>query len=130
MSDPSGICPSCKRSGLINGVCPMCGYSETGLLPAEPKPKSGLSRGALWLCFWVLFLGTPPLGILTLPRGGGFIILGLGTIAAGFVLSRLFAKDTATFFAWGIVFSMGIFVIYFGIAFVGCCFAMLKGSSF
>jgi hypothetical protein len=90
-------------------------------------PKPGCP--ALWVCFWVLFLGTPPLALVTLASGGGFALLGIGTIAAGFVLSKLFAKNDTAFFTLGIVFTVGIFAIYLGIAFVGCI-AMLKGSSF
>lgn len=129
MDEPSGICPSCNSSGLINGACPVCGYSETGAPRANTNPRSGPGRVALWAWFWSLFLGTPVLGLLTAARGGGLMVFGIGTIAAGFVLSRLFTKNDGMFFVLGIVFSVGIFAVYFGIAFVGCL-AMMKGSSF
>ena len=130
MSNPDNICPACGQSNLVNGTCPLCGFSETNLERGGDQPMSRRGRAKLWVWFWLLFLGTPVLSVLGLasPGGGiGVIFLLAGTIGAGFVLARIFAKDSTMFIVLGIVFSVGVAAVYFGIVFVGCLM-VLKGS--
>ena len=47
-------------------------------------------------------------------------VLLLGSILTGFVLSKMVAKTFPGFVALGILFSVGIVVVYLGLAFVGC----------
>jgi hypothetical protein len=54
----------------------------------------------------------------------------LGAIIAGFSLARIFTKTTATFIVMGIIFSVGVLVVYVAILFVGCLVAMGHGGGF
>lgn len=129
MSNPENICPSCGRSALINGDCPLCGFR----MPESLRQTARNNRRAdLWVAFWLLFLGSPFLtlaGFATRAVGLAILLPLAGTIGAGFVLARLFAKNSAMFFVLGIVFSIGVAAVYFGIFFVGCL-VMMKGASF
>jgi hypothetical protein len=129
MDHDTEICLSCKSRSLVDGVCLTCGYSDTINLPHKTNPSSTSNRGTLWALFWCLFLGTPFLSLLAAKARGAVPVFGIGTIAAGFVLSRLFAKSEAAFLLLGILFSIGIVMIYVGVLFFGCI-AMMKGSSF
>jgi len=81
----------------------------------------------MWAVFLALFLGSPVLALLAGAQGI-MPVLAMGTLASGFLLSKLFAKDSAMFVLLGILFSAGILAIYIGVAFVGCL-VLLKGSS-
>lgn len=119
MNNPVKTCPACQIGRLTGGLCPLCGYLEEAGAPEAPQYRSRKNRGVLWACFFASFLGSPVLALLT-ARSGGLSILGLGTIISGFILSRLFAKSETAFVALGIMFSLGIFAVYVGVAFVGC----------
>jgi hypothetical protein len=132
MSNPDNTCPQCGKSALINGDCPLCGFHMPESLRQGDRSARENNRAGLWTWFWLLFLGTPVLGILGVAtRAVELVVLLLlaGTIGAGFVLARIFAKDSAMIIVLGIVFSVGVAAIYFGIVFVGCL-VMMKGVSF
>jgi hypothetical protein len=61
--------------------------------------------------------------------GGGILFLAIpGAIIAGFSLAKVYTKTPATFVATGILFTVGVLVIYLGILFVGCL-VMLNHSN-
>jgi hypothetical protein len=132
MSNPEYACPQCGKSVLVDGNCPLCGFRmPDSLRQSDQRPRDS-NRARLWIWFWVLFLGTPVISILGLATRfapPAIMLLFGGVIGSGFVLARLFAKDSAMFVVLGIVFSVGVAAIYFGIVFVGCL-AMMKGASF
>lgn len=92
-----------------------------------------MNRGRLWLYFWLLFIATPAFFIATMAGRNSkpelpFSILFLGSILAGFVLSKLFAKTEAGFILLGALFSAGILAVYVGVAFVGCVVGLRTGQ--
>jgi hypothetical protein len=84
------------------------------------------NRRKLWFCFWLLFIVTPSLFVISLFAGGNstpglpISILLVGSVITGFLLAKLSAKTFPGFVALGILYSAGVVVVYLGVAFVGC----------
>jgi len=118
-------CPGCKESlppDFSEPWCPFCGCDLAHPGSSEP-PKAPVKKQSYWPIFWLAFLGAPVLGLLSASTniGGGILLFPiLGAIVAGFALAKIFTKSPATFAVAGILFSLGIFVVYVGIVFVGC----------
>jgi hypothetical protein len=80
----------------------------------------------MWACFWAVFLATPVVSLLAIRSGGLLPILSIGTISGGYVLSKLFARSGTDIFLTTVLFSIGLFVVYAGIAFAGCLVVLTK----
>ena len=120
------ICPACRRKfpedtgGLF---CPFCGWkpAEPPVIATATQPDSP-SKLARWLIFWVAFLGTPFFSLLlaSASPGIGLELFQLGAGVAGFSLAWAIGGSAPRIVISGIVFSMLVVAVYFGIAFVGC----------
>ena len=127
-------CPHCQAelpSDYIAESCPSCGRHLSTQAEAKPPELPIQSKSIYWLVFWLAFFGSPILGLLAASArlGGGILFLAIpGAIIAGFSLAKVYTKTPATFVAVGILFTVGVLVIYLGILFVGCL-VMLKHSS-
>lgn len=121
--------------------------NEHSPLPDSPPPLpiNGDSHDRLrWrICFWLFFLLTP-VATVTLLRNsdrlaqllpvpveflaGGMAIA--GALSASYCLTKLHVKPRTTggVMAVTIVFTVGIFIVYAGIAFVGCVVALSKSG--
>jgi hypothetical protein len=125
-------CPHCQTQLPENHAgetCPACG----AMVAKQSKPPDTTVRDktVYRVVFWLAFLGSPTLCLLLLSQraGGGILfILILGAIVAGFSLAKVYAKSAAALISTGILISFGVVIVYVGILFVGCLYAVGHGG--
>ena len=102
-------------------ACPICGYRLESSRNA--RILSGPDRRWLWLWFWGVFIGTPVLALLSAQFRQGAVAIPLmlvGTLVSGFLLAAVTKKNDSGLVVYAILYSAGLFVVYLGVAFVGC----------
>lgn len=116
MKAASTICSKCKsdNSEAISkgaSACLVCGC----WLDPDAAPVAPVSRWKLWLSFWLLFLGTPVVFLMSSgfrPALIDWAALITAVVGAGFTLSKIFTRKTWSFVVLGIVFSISVFASY------------------
>jgi hypothetical protein len=118
---PVRKCRKCSAditSAIESGArrCPACGTN------IKKHFVRGSKRNALWVLFWLIFLGTPVVSLAAANHHGmvGFRIAIVGDILAGFALSALMRREGEDFIGMAFIFAFGIFFVYLGVFFVGC----------
>jgi DNA-directed RNA polymerase subunit RPC12/RpoP len=111
--------------------CPSCGHDILTQSESKSPNVTRQDKSVYWGIFWITFFGAPILCLLAglAHAGSGFLFLPiLGAIVAGFSLAKIFTKTPAAFVVSGILFAIGVLVIYVGIIFVGCLVALGHGG--
>lgn len=98
-------------------VCPVC---------ASPTVEDSARRNRQRRRFWWVFLTTPLIAFAAAFLNPGFMLVlgGLGSLTAGFLLAGSITQNLNKQIPLGIACSLGIAVVYLGLAFVGCMIAI------
>jgi hypothetical protein len=122
---PQRKCRNCRAditSAIAAGarICPECGTNF------KRRFIRGTTRSALWLLFWMLFLGTPAVELLSIRQleMKAIRIAIIGAILSGPLLSVLMRREGEDWIALSVLFAIGIFFVYFSVFFVGCLVVM------
>jgi hypothetical protein len=121
-------CPHCQKELPDNAAasCPFC-QQPLPAIPESSSPTPGVSKSRYWLIFWLAFVGAPALALLSLTTHIGPELLFLpfvGAVIAGFALAKINSDDTTTIIVTGILYSLGVIIVYVGLLFVGCVVVM------